>query len=258
MNLRWRKLLWMLTALITGCANPVRPTVVPLPRVEDRLVCPEGRRATRLIVMLPGLYDTPQDFVKHGFVQALRERHINADVVIPDLHFAYYETRTIEQRLREDVIQPARAAGYREIWFAGISLGGLGALLYSSQHPDEISGILLLAPYAGTEDVLKEIREAGGARAWAQQSQSTEQQRGIWRWLVARQIRGLDKPLLMIGTGNDDRFLRDQLLLTGLISPVMQFTAEGGHDWPTWLTLWVQMLNSPQLQTYWRDDECRR
>ena len=50
-------------------------------------------------------------------------------------------------RLKEDVINPAKEKGYTKIWLVGISLGGLGSLLYAMEHPSDIEGMLVLAPY---------------------------------------------------------------------------------------------------------------
>ena len=52
-------------------------------------------------------------------------------MTVADIHLSYYITRTAIQRLREDVILPARASGYKRISLAGISLGGLGALYHA-------------------------------------------------------------------------------------------------------------------------------
>ncbi len=65
-----------------------------------------------------------------------------------------------------DVVLPARAAGYDTIWLAGTSLGGIGALLYLRDHPDDLAGVLALAPYLGEEGVIREIERAGGPASW--------------------------------------------------------------------------------------------
>src|SRR5712672_3477612 len=54
-----------------------------------------------------------------------------ADIVVADLHFGYYLRQTAIERLREDVILPARTRGYQCISLVGISLGGFGALYYA-------------------------------------------------------------------------------------------------------------------------------
>ena len=65
-------------------------------------------------------------------------------MVVADAHVGYFRNRSFEDRLRADVMVPARARGYESIWLAGISLGGLGALLYADEHPEEVAGLLLI------------------------------------------------------------------------------------------------------------------
>lgn len=76
-------------------------------------------RSPTLIVFLPGAQEVPQDIVREGFVDQVRARGIDADVVVADAHLGYFYGGVFEQRLREDVVQPARAQGYRSVWLAG-------------------------------------------------------------------------------------------------------------------------------------------
>ena len=107
-----------------------------------------------LVVMLPGAYSRPVEFVDEGFVDALRQGGMAADVVIADAHMGYVADRSIIRRVREDVVLPARQAGYRQVWLVGISLGGFAALGYAVQHGAEIDGVLALAPYLGSRRLL--------------------------------------------------------------------------------------------------------
>lgn len=43
-----------------------------------------------LIVFLPGRTSGPADYEKQGFVQAVRDRRIAADMVSADAHMGYY------------------------------------------------------------------------------------------------------------------------------------------------------------------------
>ena len=74
------------------------------------------------------------------FVQAVYDAGIHADMVAVEAHYGYYATRTVVTRLREDVIAPARAQGYTQIWLVGVSMGGLGALLYVRAYPGTSRG----------------------------------------------------------------------------------------------------------------------
>lgn len=112
-----------------------------------RLPGPCAGRAPALVVMLPGAYSRPQEFVDEGFVGELRRRAVAADIAIADAHVGYFQDRSAIRRLREDIVLPARAQGYRQVWLVGISLGGFGALAFGARHGGEVDGILALAPY---------------------------------------------------------------------------------------------------------------
>jgi hypothetical protein len=45
---------------------------------------------------------------------------VKADLVAVDAHLGYYYKRTIIDRLREDVLVPAKVQGYRRIVVVGI------------------------------------------------------------------------------------------------------------------------------------------
>jgi pimeloyl-ACP methyl ester carboxylesterase len=87
-------------------------------------------------------------------------------VILADATFAYYREGNLIERLHDEVVAPALRAGYRKVWLTGASLGGMGALLYEQQHPGEMAGIVLFAPFLGDRSLLREIDSAGGPRAW--------------------------------------------------------------------------------------------
>ena len=162
-----RLLAVLVAGLLSGCAF-LRPPTAPMAVTADDAPATSTPRV--LLVLLPGVGDTPDDLIRHGMVEMVRERGIAADVVVADAHYGYYRTRQTVQRLWQDVIAPARSKGYQGVWLAGISIGGLGALLYGSaiEHgeQDPVTGVLSIAPYLGDDDVLQEVRAAGGLRSW--------------------------------------------------------------------------------------------
>lgn len=238
-----------LSGLGSGCALAIPPT---LPRMDTvRLPGAGSGRATTLLVMLPGAYSRPPEFVEAGFVQALRQSGVAADVCIVDSHFGYYSDRSILRRLREEVVLPARAQGYRQIWLLGISLGGFGALAYAVRHGSEIDGVLALAPYLGQRRLLQEIQDAGGAAAWFASSPaepppdvadaSDELDREIWRAFSGPAARR-PAPPVYLGYCLDDRFADAHRRFAELLPTARVTTAEGGHDWPVWRALWQAWL----------------
>ena len=74
---------------------------------------PHGPRDARgVVIFLPGLSDGPDDYVKYGFPEILRELAPGYDAIAPNAHIRYYRKRTVFARLEEDVIGPLRAQGY--------------------------------------------------------------------------------------------------------------------------------------------------
>lgn len=107
------------------------------------------RAQERLIVFLPGIGDLAADFAARGFIGPIAQSGLAADAVAVDAHYGYYARRSVIDRLAHDVVLPARKRGYWEIWLVGISMGGLGALSYATQHPEHLDRVVLLAPDLG-------------------------------------------------------------------------------------------------------------
>lgn len=187
-----------------------------------------------LVIFLPGRQSKPEDFSKEGFVSLLKKQGIKIDSVAVDAHLGYYINRNLLERLRFDVVLPARERGYRKIWIVGISMGGLGALLYNEKHNDTIDGVLVLAPYLGDQEVIDEIQIAGGLKKWNPlKIDKGDYQRKLWFWL--KKFSSKNKlPPLMIGYGRDDRFARANSLLAEVLPKSRVYTVPGGHDWGPW------------------------
>ena len=141
-----KRALFLLTIawLWPACAY-LRSAKAPMPVLRFTQI---GARSARgVIVLLPGFGDRPETFAQRGFVAALRRRAPAYDVIAADAHFGYYRSRQLLPRLHEDVIAPLRAKGYQRIWLAGASMGGFGGVGYVREHREEITGLLLFAPY---------------------------------------------------------------------------------------------------------------
>lgn len=243
---------------LAGCALLPRPAVVPMTQLRLPGPCAPAR-APVLLVMLPGAYSLPAEFIDEGYLKPLRERGVDADVQIVDSHLGYFSNGTILERLRQDVVAPAHAAGYRQIWFVGISLGGYGALAYAAVHGndrrDGIHGVVAVAPYLGGHRLLAEITTAGGPRAWAatqapvlgdrvasmgEGGASDDAARDVWRWLAAH--GGSDNLPVYLGFGTEDRLAEGHRLLAAVLPADRVFRAPGDHDWPSWRAVWQQWL----------------
>ena len=248
---------------VAGCAMLPRQAVVPMPvtRLASACPVPGGGPAPTLVVMLPGAYSLPVEFIDEGFVLALRERGVQADVTIADAHLGYFNDGSVLRRLRDDIVGPARRQGYAQVWLVGISLGGFGALGYASVHGREpglgVDGVVALAPYLGSRRMQGEMVAAGGPAAWAaalpplgagagagstaasEAHPMEDAERALWRWLVAPPAGA---PPVYLGYGVGDRLSDGHRLLAGQLPRERVFEVPGGHDWPPWRALWQQWL----------------
>ena len=207
-----------------------------------------AQRSTTLLVLLPPAFSSIDDFYQHGFVDAVRLRQLPVDLLLANMTEHHVLNNTAVSTLTTQVLQPARANGYRAIWLVGISMGGFTALHCAALHADHLAGLYLIAPYPGTSDVLAEIRAAGGAASWCLQQTSIQNDRAWWQWLGQESLKKESTTPVYFGTGTSDRFLTGQRLLAELL-PVNHITmVPGGHEWPTWKALWANWLDHGPLR----------
>lgn len=243
----WCAVTMVLAGVLGGCGLLLREPRVPM----DVLTLPLSptERSQTLIVFMPGAQETPQDIVREGFVAQVRARGIDADVMVVDAHLGYFYAGAFEQRLRDDVVRPARAQGYRSIWLAGISLGGFGALRYARAHQGEVDGIIALAPYLAPRLDLQEVWHAGGLMRWqpAEAPRPWEHERALLLWLKGYADPAQPRPPLYIGHGDSDRLKPFAPLMAGILAPERVLTAPGDHDWPPWKAMWGDALDRAPL-----------
>lgn len=198
-----------------------------------------GAVAPTRLVLLPAAYTGPEDFLKEGFLKAVRDRTLCLDLVFVELKLEHITDRSVWNRLRQDVVLPARALGCA-VWLAGISLGGFVALAYAERYPQEIDGLCLLAPYLGNHMVTGEIQRANGVAEWTPgHLADDDDERRMWRFIKER--RAWPAPL-HLGFGRDDRFAASHQLMAAALPPESVDTVPGGHEWPAWRQLWENFL----------------
>jgi pimeloyl-ACP methyl ester carboxylesterase len=197
--------------------------------------------APTLMVWLPGAYHTAQDFLAAGFAAAVQTRRLALDLKFVDMDLQHLGDRSVLQRVRSDMVLPARAAGV-SIWLGGISLGGLFALDYAASYPDELDGLCLLAPYLGNRMLTAEIAQAPGLAAWQPgELAETDEERRIWRYIKNRRA---DSRPLYLGFGQADRFSAAHELLAATLPADAVDVIAGDHQWSTWARLWENFLDS--------------
>ena len=177
-----------------------------------------GRHAATRVVMLAGAYHGPDDFLAAGFDAAVRQRHLPVDLLLVDPQLVYLNDRSFLQRLRDEAILPARAAGCTALWITGISLGGFLGLLYAEAFAADLAGLCLLAPYLGNRGIESEITRYASLDHWQAGTRDCadelDEERRIWRFIHQRPAHS---PALHLGFGTEDRFgARLQLLAANL------------------------------------------
>lgn len=209
---------------------------------------PAARREC-LVVMLPGLFDIPDQFFEQGLVDDARAASDRCDLLVVDAHVGYYQRGVIQARLEQDVLHVAGARGYREIWLVGISMGGLGALLLARARPERIRGVVLLSPWLGDEAMVRAVRAAGGLDAWeappidARSPGLTDATAATLVWLRERGADG--RPPLYLGVGEDDRYRVHSEVVDEVVPAARSFRIAGHHDWITWRALFRRVLADP-------------
>lgn len=238
-------------SMLAGGCTGLRSADSPMYTQLDASQC--VARADTLVVLLPGVYSNPDEFVREDFVKAVQDARVAADVVRVDAHLGYYEKNVFVDRLRRDVIAPARAHGYRAIWIVGISLGGFGGLVYAQEHPQEIAGVVALAPYLGAPAIADDVAKAGGLARWTASAnpsadRRTERETALWTGFKRSTANAaISSPQLWLGYGRADRFAAGNGLLGAALPADRVFTTDGGHDWAPWSRLWTAMLSTLPL-----------
>jgi pimeloyl-ACP methyl ester carboxylesterase len=225
-------------------------------RVLD-LAGDDGGDSRCLIVLLPGLGDSPEDYRANGFDTQLRAAGVRAHVTAADAHFGYYRERVFVDRFEEDVLAPARER-YDRTWLVGISLGGMGALAATAAKPDAVDGLVLIAPYLGSGAILDEIEAAGGPLPWRSHAPPIPERfwdgdedtffRATWTF-AAKPERADGSPVeVHLGYGRDDRFAKAQAMLASALPERSVRVAAGGHRWPVWKDLFHAFVREGFLQ----------
>lgn len=231
-----RYFIFLLTVFLFGCG--LYPSV-PIEKMEFRA---GDKLAKQLVVLLSGRGATASYFKDNNWVELARYNGIQVDFVAPHAHFGYYMTNALLPRLHQDVILPARQMGYESISLVGISMGGLGSILYSERFPEEIDSIYLFAPYLGDKKVHDEIRAAGGLANWQIKPENSQD----WNHYIWRRLKEItdDEELnnkIFLGYGDEDK-MQGLDLLEARLPREHVIKVSGGHKDVVFTRLWELML----------------
>jgi len=215
-----------------------------------------GQQAATLLILLPAAYQQPEDFITHGFVQAVRSRALDIDLIMADFSFNQASDATASLAIELKLIQPATAAGYASIWLVGISIGGYAAMAYADTYAATLTGMLLLAPYPGNRMTTTEIAAAGGLASWQPTViASDDTERRNWRWLQTQADRSAALEL-HLAYGEHDRFASSYVLMAQSLPAVRVDHIAGGHTWPVWQQLWQHFLDKRFVANHFVANHC--
>ncbi len=216
----------------------------PVPMHSVKLADPHGP-AKCLLVLLPGMGDSDRTFMDEGFVELIRRKSISVDLVAGDATIGYYMRGIMPQRLEEDVLAPTHGK-YEKTWMLGVSMGGMGALLYAHEHPKNLDGIVLFSAYLGDDPIIDEVRKAGGPAKWTPPAKAplTEDnyQRQAWGYLSNLVSKRENGPELYVGYGKKDKSGPADRVLADDLPETNVFIDEGDHNWGPWRRLLTRFL----------------
>ncbi|WP_374638973.1 alpha/beta hydrolase-fold protein [Hydrogenophaga sp.] len=195
-------------------------------------------QASAVLVLLPGAQMHPDDVIRAGWHDILREADLDLDLHVPDLHLDPAGQVDALAHLANEHLASLRQR-YARLWLGGISLGGLLALLQAQRDPAGLQGLCLFAPYPGSRLTTNAIERAGGLEAWVPDDAQRDDVE-FQLWLNLREGR----PSLptFLGFGRDDRFAGTMRPLAQRLSRSTVHEVPGGHDWSAWDPLWLTCL----------------
>jgi pimeloyl-ACP methyl ester carboxylesterase len=222
------------------------PSCALLPRATPAPVATLARgeaNGGELVVFLPGRWSRVEEFEREGFFEIARRRWPDARLVAADLHLGYYKNQSVARRLHEDVILPARRSGVKRVRIVGISMGGLGALIYDAEYPGQADELILLSPFLGEEDALREIEASGDLQKWRPGPLAERDfSRKLWLQLRENRLGKSDPTKVLLGCGTDDRLaVSNRLFAREFLKSGEQEWIPGGHDWPAWRPLFESL-----------------
>ena len=232
--------------MTTACFPQDRNTI------EYTLILPENCRG--LVLWLHGYQERSSQILQHPVLEQLAEKHHLA-VAIPDVPDTYYMDQPWTECLTETFLTaeflPALRAKYplphgtECTAVAGISMGGFGALLLGSRHPELFGRIASVSGAFIIDDLLignpEVIGSSPNAIAHFQNlfGDIPSLDVDLNRNPEAAALYALSErtlPPLFLACGKDDRLLysRNRSLLTRLENAGADVTwseTDGGHSW---------------------------
>lgn len=233
----------LLLAIASMSIACVPKAQIPVPVLEYGQTEDSGH--TDLLIFLRGIGGSHTDFERFGLIDQVRERNLPVDIVVPNAHYGYYKSESVVDRIKEDIIEPAKQRGYERFWLAGFSMGGLGSLFYIREYPEDIEAVMLVSPFMGWGTIRREIDAAGGIRNWDADSSAIDNwQILIWTFVQDYVAAPDNYPPVYMGYGTTDGVAKNgpSLLADALLNQRV-FSMPGGHNYTTFQALWSKHLD---------------
>lgn len=210
------------------------------PIAFETIAAPKPAAERTVVIVLPGFGSDAKEMRERGVASAIHEVWPEADVILASATFDYYREGRLVGRLHDEIVAPVLSAGYKKVWLAGASLGGMGTLLYEQQHPGKVTGIVLFAPFVGDRSLLREISSAGGPRAWnpgelPAEVNSENYQRQVWKMVKGWAEDPQRARRVWLACGVEDRLMGGARLLATALPQDRFIELPGGHTWAAWL-----------------------
>lgn len=233
-----RRLIFLMLPLSLGACLSLGDPSAPI--AHELVPATRASNERALVIVLPGRGDDLPALRRSGIAAAIQASWPEADVMLAEVRMGHYMQGRMPQRLHDEIVVPARARGYSQVWMAGASMGGMGTLLYDRQYPDDMDGLVLLAPFVGQSKLLEEIRVAGGVEQWQAGPvppgiDADNYQRELWRHLQTWARPGARRPQqVWLAYGDKDRLGQARPLFEPILPSDHVLVRPGGHAWAVW------------------------
>jgi pimeloyl-ACP methyl ester carboxylesterase len=188
-----------------------------------------GKRS--LVVLLPGFGGKGSHYETQGFLDEVWEREFEATMEVVDVKPTLYLGSRIVELLKTEVIEPAKAEGFEDIYLVGTSMGGHGVLLYATEYPEDVAGIVILAPFISGDTASEAIDEAGSLATWEDcPFLAWKYACNLWKSLQVYVADSRNQKKVVLGFGTEDTFIDQCRILADALLPEQVFTVSGGHD----------------------------
>lgn len=202
-------------------------------------------KSESLIVFLPGLYDEAERFEEEEFFTIARKAGIQADMVAASIHVGHFVNHKMIERIEKDIFQSLAKEQYKNIWFVGLSLGGLNSLTYYRSHEKDLCGVVVLAPFLLNKRLAKKIENVEGVKVWMPnlgEYDAVIEKRIETLWVWLREKEDLSK--IYLGYGDKDIYVSSHKVLANLLDKNNVLEIKGKHTWKYARKIWQQQLLS--------------